>query len=67
MVAHSVAAVLAWLITGSGVEAQVGFTGKRREFTGRVNGLDEKVDSPRMAATNTAGYNCSKTIEMTTI
>lgn len=28
---------------------------KRRELTGRVNGLNEKVDSPRVAAAHTAG------------
>lgn len=65
MVAHSIAAVLAWIITGSGVEAQVGFTGNRREFTGRVNGLDEKVDSPGVAAANIAGDNCAKRKQMT--
>lgn len=38
---------------------------KRRELTGRVNGLNEKVDSPRVAAAHTAGDHCPNRKQMT--
>lgn len=52
MVTHSIAAVFfcmknhKWDLQGNA------------EFTGRVNGFDEKVDSPRVAAAKTAGDSC---------
>lgn len=38
---------------------------KRRELTGRVNGLNEKVDSPRVAAAHTAGDHYPNRKQMT--